>query len=191
MKKVLLLLLCACITISFCSCSDTVELHGLDEFSPANSSIDLCWRLLPSSSFVDDFDYLDGDYEYRYYQKFGGDWYSKEHALMYLIYDESNYLLAKEYTLENTALSSINVFSYNGYQFYENLNFHTLGAYYHRENEDFPYWFNMIAYNDEKCTLVFFGLYVGCPREEDKEVLESDDMILILKTYFSCYDFDA
>ena len=191
MKKVLLLLLCACITISFCSCSDTVELHGLDEFSPANSSIDLCWRLLPSSSFVDDFDYLDGDYEYRYYQKFGGDWYSKEHALMYLIYDESNYLLAKEYMLENIALSSINVFSYNGYQFYENLNSHKLGAYYYRENEDFPYWFNMIAYNDESHTLMFLGFRVDNPKEADTEVLESGDMALILRTYFSCYNFGS
>lgn len=183
MKKALCILLCLAFLFLFCSCHQTIKFDGLDEFSPADSEYSLCQRLLPSESFIDDFDYIDGDYEYRDYYEYYMPFYAREHALMYLIYDESNYLLAKEYMLENIALSSINVFSYNGYQFYENLN--------SPANVDFPYWFNMIAYNDEKCTLMFLGLRVDNPKEADTEVLESGDMALILRTYFSCYNFDS
>ena len=48
----------------------------------------------------------------------------------------------------------------------------------------------MIAYNDDKCELVFMGFYIGPEfSEKDKELLAFSDIGAFLAEYFPFYDF--
>ena len=59
-------------------------------------------------------------------------------------------------------------------------------------NDEFPYRFNMIAFNDDKNTIVFMGLRISSENinETDEQLLTFEDMRAFLEEYFSFYDFD-
>ena len=181
---------------SFSGCMD-VELHGIEKYGRSNSSMTLTQYLIPilegedgEEAFLRDYQYIEGDYFYS--DKGFLTKNAMEKALMYLIYDSEMYGEAKNVALNSFPLSSINRYTYNGYSFIENL------AYYNShidegENLYFPKHFNMVAYNDEKNTIIFIGFIFGKESmdEDDNAALNPFNIELFLKTYFPYYDFDA
>ena len=190
MKKILLTVIAL---FSFFLTSCGLELHGLKEYNPNNSSVSLSKKLLPNEQFVDLFEYENGDY---FYFDSGLELFPEhalERELLYLQYSEQAYINAKEYTINNIDISKKNHFSYNGYEFFENIEYANYNEIVDNdgENKYFPQEFNMYAYNDEKRTLVFLGFYVYKPSTKDTELLKFDNIGDFLKEYFSFYNFTS
>ena len=167
-----------------CLWPQEVYKEGMDGFHVANSSYDLAMCLLPSDNFHKTYPYIDANYYFSY--KRANFRYTVESLLMYLRYDSETYKLAKENAVSTISLSEENRFLYNGYQLIENQTMQEAGSpFFH-----FPDCWNMIAYNDDKCELVFMGFYIGPEfSEKDKELLAFSDIGAFLAEYFSFYDF--
>lgn len=159
------------------------ELSGIEEFNANNSFYGVSARLLPDEKFLELFEYVDGDYHYS--NDMGRR--SQESELLYLIYDEKNYNLAKSYALECVECSTTNIFTFNGYTFFENVTGLTDNP---NSPFEFPYIFNLIGYNDDNRTLCFLGFSIFNPTKKDEQLLTFEDMGAFLKEYFSFYDFE-
>ena len=70
-------------------------------------------------------------------------------------YEPDVYEEAKEFCLQSMTLQEVGVPDYNGYHFIENIKL--------RPNPDgmsnFPWCYNMLAYNDTECKLAFMGYH--------------------------------
>jgi hypothetical protein len=204
-KKIKILCLCVLPLFLFSSCdkyqlTGGISLHGIEKYTPVNSSVEISEYLLPRENYTDHnnyqeflekYPYIDGDYYYIDIE----DWTRyQESALMYLIYDEETYEGAKQFSFSCYSFSAIYQYSYNGYEFLETLLLpEQKGALNEDgENKRFPYQFNFFSYNDQKKTLVFMGFYLGSNKTaRDEELLTFSDMGAFLKEYYSFYDFDA
>jgi hypothetical protein len=130
------------------------------------------------------------------YPYIDGDLYYKDNlfddvqvvCIEYLKYTEEIYPEAKEYMLTNTDYTEEVHYTYNGYEFYENLT-------RPREKGDLDEngmntWglevCHFICYNDSNQTLVFTALY-----QSSDKTCEQEDWGAFLKKYFPYYDFDA
>ena len=196
MKKLLSLLVLIIILCCLISCNiefSSNKLSGIDSYNVANSSVSICYELLPSDDFLELFSYIDGDY---YYVNNAVNFFSTgdEQAIMYLIYEEDIYESAKEFTFQNMYFLENHKYSYNGDEFMVNVCRKMDGRDPNIVNGELdPYWFNMIAFNDEKNTIVFLGFYMpkNLATPEIEQLLTFEDMGAFLKEYFSFYDFDA
>ena len=195
MKKLLslMVLIILCCLISCDMGFSSPNLRGIDKYNEANSSVSLCQELLPSDDYLELFDYIDGDYHYIDNSGYGFS-VRDEQVLMYLTYNEDVYKTAKEFTFQNIYFLENYKYSYNGYEFLVNICRKMEGRDSDIvKSEIDPYWFNMVAFNDEKNTIVFMGFYM--PEElrtpEVKQLLTFEDMGAFLKEYFLFYDFDA
>lgn len=192
MRKLLSLIILLNVTLfTLLSCDKPFERIGIENYHKANSNSSLSLELLPSDDFLEIFDYIDGDYYYicRETPISLGD----EQEIMYLIYEEENYKLAKEYALQNLLLSKDNRYFYNGYEFIENTCRKREGMNTDIVNDEYPNLFNMLAFNDEKNTMIFMGF--NMPKKlvtpEIEQLLTFEDMDAFLREYFSFYNFDA
>ena len=191
MKKAFVLLLLITV-ISCCISCGVYEKKGIDKYSKGNSSFSLSVELLPSDNFLTQFSYIDGNY--YYIDKGGSFTYKDEQEIMYLVYEDDVYERAKEFTFQNIYFLENHKYSYNGYEFMVNMCRQMEGRDPNIVNSEFnPYWFNMIAFNDEKNTIVFLGFYMpkNLATPEIEQLLTFEDMGAFLKEYFSFYDFDA
>lgn len=179
MKKIItFMLIISIVLLSFSSCF-AYELRGIEEYRKENSSVGISDFLIPSYEFLSDFDYLEGDYYYVY----SGNKYYQESELMYLIYNDETYNLAKNCVLNGVNINQKVSFACGDYVFYENLH----------KRSSFPYHFNMVSINDESNTIVFMGFYINKPavdNSEEKNYLASEDFEAFLKRYYSFYNFD-
>lgn len=189
-KLISLIVLLIIMLFTLLSCWKPFERKGIENYNKANSNSSLSLELLPSDDFLETFDYIDGDYYYicRETPISLGD----EQEIMYLIYEGDTYKLAKEFALQSLLLSKDHRYSYNGYEFIENIG-RLEGTDPNVTNSRNPYWFNMIAYNDEKNTIIFIGFNMPkvLATPEIEQLLTFEDMGAFLKEYFSFYDFDA
>lgn len=149
--------------------------HVSDEFNV------VYWYLLPPE-IETKYLYNDGDFYYYDNIMKGG------FCIEYLRYNEEIYFEAKEYMLSHTDYTEEVHYSYNGYEFYENLK-------RPRENGELDengmntwglYNCHFICYNDSKYTLVFTWVM-----QNDAKTCSQDDWGAFLKKYFPYYDFDA
>ena len=194
MRKTLISLIILISLISgSCSSNLVVDLRGIEQYDPTNSSMSISQYLLPCKDFLKKYPYITGDYFYIDTGAFARR--TIEQELMYLNYKDDIYDEVKNISLTSFPLSLTHQYFYNGYVFYESL---LLPKLYNEldadgESRSFPNHFNMISYNGEKKVLVFIGfyLYKGDMSERDKELLTFSDMGAFLKEYFSFYDFDA
>ena len=190
MRKILsLVMLLFSILFTLISCTEPTEKRGISNYHIANSESSLSLRLLPSDDFLEKFDYVDGDYYYISRETIIS--LGDEQEIMYLVYEEDIYDDAKDFVFQRLLLSKEHRYSYNGYEFIENIG-QLEGRDPNVVNDRFPYWFNMVAFNDEKQTIVFLGF--NMPEKlltaEIEQLLTFEDMGAFLKKYFSFYDFD-
>lgn len=165
------------------------EINGIENFDIHDCSVELSYYLFPSEDFVTRFEYEDGDY--WFYESDNWGWgYAKTFA--YLRYSPNHYWEAKQYCMENFALSDVHQYEHNEYHFAEHI-CHTLkGA--DREyipGSDYPRHFNMFAFNDQNHTLIFLGYYCGNPDNPERQLAEQDFSAFLKQVYSVYFDFDA
>ena len=187
MKRLLVLLFVAVILMTLCACS-SVEISGIENYRKQTCSVSLTEYLFPSDDFLTEFSYNNGGYEYR---DTGDLAWGDVTTLCYLSYEDDVYKGAKESCLTNFAFCEEHQFTHNGYQFGEIL--------CHKITDDdgnriiacnYPKQFNMLAYNDEKCTLIFMGYYNGAPGDPEKTLAENDFSSFLKTVYTDYYNFD-
>jgi hypothetical protein len=133
-----------------------VDVCGIENFDRTEGFVEINVHLLPSEDFLNDYSYISAQYDHKKIFKNRLSISATECSLVVVNYDKEQYALAKKYCLQNMDL--INSFKYNGYTFAENIRL-AIGQDRLKEDNSIvcPEWFNMFAYNDEKCCLVFLG----------------------------------
>ena len=165
MKRLYLLL--SIITLfSLTSCDNDYEKKSLDEyierineyeFGFSNTGIDTPKYFLPSVSFFDDYEYIDGSYFYHddsFFKSLSNN-KTAEIAIVSIKYNENFYLDAKEEMLEKIQPYNNKFYEYGDYYFYENSNYFELSV----SERNFPRHFTMACFNDENNVLIFIGFY--------------------------------
>ena len=203
MKKFtcLILIISCCLVLT--SCYQDREENSLEDYIVyiernkcgfSSGGIDSPQYFLPSISFLNDFAYTEGGYHWQEDDIFRGLLTTNvrpEIAILYLKYSEDVYNSAKQTMLEEIAPYNDKFYEYGNYMFYENSN---------EINSDgtrtFPkYKFTMACYNDEKCILIFIGMYSGTlagPSSLDKKYIvdiEGNWEDFIDQYYGEYYDF--
>lgn len=170
----------------FASGCAPVEKRGLDHFEKHTCSVGLTANLFPSDEFLTDFECEYGDYQYFD----SDDWkWGNVNVSAYLCYSTENYENAKDYCLEKLSFCDSHQYEVQGFQFYEILCHQSMS-----ESGDFlggcryPRQFNMFAYNDQTCTLLFLGYYNGEPDNEEKQLAETDFSAFLKAVYYEYYN---
>ena len=171
--------------------------RDIEEYSPYSCSTSGLCHILPyedlskpeqAYDFIEQFDYIEAKYAHYCQDAFFKDWRCR--SIMPFTYSAEVYEEAKQYAMDNFVLSKEHCFSYNGYVFVENITHASTthdGLDENGENKEFPRWFNMFAYNDEKKTLVFLGFYYS----DEVTTLTNENIGDFLKEYYYIYDFDT
>ena len=195
MKKIISFILIICMSLGLTSCYQDLERNSLEEyiayinknnFGFSNVGIDKPAEFLPSISFLDEYEYLEGTYFWRE----DGSWAPKnilpDIALLTLKYDESIYEEAKQVMLEEIKPYGDKFYQYNAYNFYINSNHHTIA---NDKEIRFPKYFTMACYNDENCTLIFVGFYAQTVDEKYLEDIEGNWKDFVDQYFGAYYDF--
>lgn len=203
MKKILgiMLILVLCI-ITFTGCYQDLVESSLDAYKQqisvsncgfSSSSIDSPDRFLPTLTFLEDYEYIDGTYIWKEDDPFRGLFTNNvnpEIAFLCLMYDESVYIDAKDTMLENIKPDN-KFYLYNDYVFYRNLNKVTNPYSGHFPKGSFA----MACYNDKNRTLIFIGCSSvtlagpSCLDQKYIDDIEGNWMDFIDQFYGEYYDF--
>lgn len=135
------------------------QVSGIENYHPADSTLSLSRYLYPSEDFLSRFEYETGDYQY-YYNGVMVDGYAV--AFSVLSYSPDQYEAAKEFCFQMFTDTDEHQYQVGDYHFIEHL-------CYDVENDSgefvhaclYPKMFNMFAYNDSLCALIFTGYYVS------------------------------
>lgn len=176
-KAVLALILIVILSLTSCG---SMQKQGLDKFSHNDSNMSLTLNLIPEN-FIDDFEYVNGDY---YYDDHAPIPFYKvtERVFLFLKYEESIYNEAKSYAMEKLSLSETATECYNEYIFFENYSeFQNLN--------DYPYTFIRFAYNDTKHTLIFLAFDVSAELHDEVDQYSNDWGAFLDRYYGEWYDF--
>ena len=173
------------VSIILCSCRGgyRIDVEGIENFDKSEGYTEINVYLLPSDDFLEEYPYTSIQYNHKEEFKSYLSIAATECSLIVINYDDRQYGKAKDFCLHNMDL--INSFEYNGYVFTENV---MLAIGQNRLNKDnsivCPEWFNMFAYNDEKCCLVFIGANIldGISVHTKTDPIAWDKFLL---TYFS------
>lgn len=165
MKKDVNIILIVLYLIGLSGCYQDLKKDSLDEYiihinknehGYSETEIDHPKYFLPTTTFLEDFLYLNGFYYWREDDPLRGVFSSKvnpEISFLKLTYEENDYLEAKGEMLRNIESYNNKLYSYNEYIFYENTNFVNIKY----ESSHLPEHFTMACYNDYKFTLIFIG----------------------------------
>ena len=175
MKKIIIFILFVC--LFFNSCGYHHEVQGLENFDVNESDVELCQGLIPDN-FIETFTYKDGNYFFSTSEKAPA-FVVCERVFLYLQYDDDIYLKAKQYAMEELALSDDMVVQYNNYMFYDN----------NVNSNRFPYRFKRFAYNDSNNTLIFIGFDVSVELYSEVDEAINDWGIFLEKYYGEFYTF--
>lgn len=154
---------------------------GIENFSPADCSLSLTAHLFPDDGFLQEYTYLEGDYSYCYD---GGILQSRATAIAWVRYAPDVYQKAKEACVQQFSLCKNHCFTVEGYSFAENL-------CHIQENElgkweatcQYPSHFNMFAFNDDDCSLLFLGYYCDDESDEITLLAKSDFEAFLIKAF--------
>ena len=193
MKNSIRLIALVCLVfISFstlCSCSNK-EAHGLGDYrylSLTEISHNSAWesdQFDEIAELIHLYDYLSADY-YCSYNDSLLPHNILERSLYYFEYTEQNYQGAKDYCQNNIRYIGDEITEeYNGYKFYDYYGNRSKETYHHCDN--FPKAFKRVAFNDEKKTIVFLGVYTSGKRT-DEMAEDVKDWGTFLNKYFSDY----
>ncbi len=196
--SIILIMLCSMVLVG---CYQDLERDSLDEYilninqnkiGYSNVEIDHPDYFLPSATFIQDYDYVDGKYYWREDDPLRGLFTTNvdpEISFLCLQYDKTTYYNAKEFMLKEIEPYNNKFYEYKNYVFYENSNFINL----HYRN--FPEWFTMACYNDEKYTLIYIGFNsstlagLSCLDKKYLENFEGNWISFLEQYYGESYDF--
>ena len=181
MKKLSLILVFIVTLSLLCSCALGIfdySYYGIENFHPALSNVGVCRQLIPEN-FLESYEYEDGDFFYECDKNFSSKMIDR--ALLYLIYNDTEYALAKECVLSQLSLRDTGEVL-NEYVFFENIRFTDEWFIDHV----YPYDYNMVAFNDNSNTIVFFGLYSDIARDNPDDSIASH----VIKYYGDWYNFN-
>ena len=189
MLKKLNVLIIIALGLTLLSACSAVEISGIENFQKETCSVELTAELYPTDDFLSRFQYEYGSYQYLDKD----DWkWGDVRVVSHLQYTSENYDNAKEYCLANFAFCEDHFYEYNGYRFAEIL-CHTI-----RDEHDgliigcnYPKHFNMFAYNDQQCILVFLGYYNGDPNLEEKQLALNNFESFLESVYSNYFDFST
>ena len=182
-KRTFCCLIILLLAFSLCSCDGTY-VEGLENCNTMYEDFGLD-KLLHDRSFLDKYSYTDGNFYY-----YGG-FLATSRSLLYLKYNDETYLSAKEELVANSVCSDFS-FNYNGFIFKRSLFVEPDSPYKETVKfEGLDNFFHMIAFNDEKRTIVSIGYCTS-----DKEALHGRDIktdldfAKFIETYYlEFYDF--
>ena len=176
MKRLILsvcsLLLSLSILIWLPSCTYTVTVDGIENFSREDSESSLTRFLIPDN-FLDMFSYIEGDYAYYDDLSYSG---AYETAILYMNYDKEVYDAAKEYALDNLEFMEDVEEFYNEFVFHQRL----ISSDSHKNKRCF------FAYSDEQRILLAVGTHITL--EEGYNYSSVEDFF---DTYFPFYNFET
>lgn len=192
MKKIIAFILVIIISLALTGCYNDIEKNSLEEYIACikqnncgftSTSIDAPEFFLPSISFLEEYEYLEGTYFLRADDPsrglFATEGVFPEIALLALKYEEGTYEKAKQTMLDEIKPHGNDFFQYNDYTFYVN-----------RWSNFFPEQFTMACYNDENHTLMFIGFFANCDIEEKySEDIEGNWESFVDQYYGAYYDF--
>ena len=185
MKKIVAYVMCIIMTYLLAGCSENKSVSGLENFSIHMATMRTGWYLLPSEDFLEKYEYIEGDY-YWELKEDGFLVNCRDSSFIWLRYSKENYDKAKKYTTDTISVAENDRFIYNGYSFFRNLKVEQ------EEKGVFPFWYTGVGYNDEKCILLFMGLFVTGNQEElAASIYESGNWEGFIKEFYPEYDFDA
>ena len=199
MKRLMAILLCCLMVLTLCSCGDRFNgekysekfnVDGIENFDKFEGSIEINQYILPSDTFLEEFNYLDIDYHYRNNFKTIFSIFGTERSLITIHYEQEEYQQAKEYCLQNMQLLESNRVEYNGYVFIDNVKLKTL-----RNNNitrsEFPHYFNMFGYNDDLNCLVFIGFFGEDYWVDDAQQVKDNWGAFLEKHFSDVYDWNT
>lgn len=182
------LLLLISFILSGCNQWLTIEIHGLDNFNAMDCSYSTTRHLLPGEDFIAKFPYEDGDYRY-WDGGFAGGW-GYATACAYMRYSEENYVLAKDYCLENFTFCQEHTAEFNGYTFMTIQQTDAISKSEVHTTCRRPELFNLFVYNDTSATLVFLGYYNGDKDSAERALLDTDLKAFLESAFLSDYSFE-
>ena len=201
MKRIALILSIFFVFFSFAGCVAPMEYYSLEDYKEKIARSDLGYSdleldrpedFLPSQTFLQDFTYLMGEF-YLFERSAFEDFFISEprpsKSFLMLNYEESVYLEAKAFVLQNIPVYEDREYSYGDFQFYVNENF--MDNFKSTETPALPKWFTMVCYNDTNNTICFLGFCNAYPKLDDKYMNDLDNnWESFIDTYFGeYYDF--
>ena len=154
---------------------------SIDEYDPTLSEFSVANYHLPAD-FLDTSGYTNGKF-YWDVEVHWGFLEKLDKSLMWLSFEQAEYEDAKNRILVDIVPLNHQEKEYNGYHFYIKP--------LHQTWENMSSWCRMISYNDQKCTLLFMGMWCEETLYPEVEYM-STDFGLYLETFFGdFYDFDA
>lgn len=171
--------------------SDIYEINGIENFDKFDGPSEINVDILPSDDFAEKFKYIDAQYFYK--ECYDGWWdvLADEKSVVVFKYEETEYVAAKEFCLNEMNLSDTYTLQHNGYIFMENIETAIRYSAYSEETvNSFPQRFNMVAYNDKLNTLVFFGCYFSSYSNEDAMFIISQWGEFLKANFSDMYSFD-
>ena len=200
MKRVILLILIVLSCFGLTGCCET-KMDSLEEYKHyiseskigySSKELDHPDYFLPTHTFLNDYEYIMGEYHYYEHNPFCEivtDKLPPDRTLIVLKYSESTYQEAKECVLNNIPKYDNYYYTYNDYQFYINKNFMDRfdGNYY----PQIPRWFTMVCYNDDNYMICFLGFCNSYPKLDEKYLtdLENNWKSFIDQYYGEWYSF--
>ena len=164
MKKVSICILLSVVLFVLSGCSYVIEYDSLDEYKEfikkngighSDMGLDSPEYFLPSDTFLEDYEYLEGNYYFYENGLFNNMDQFPDRTLITLKYDNEKYYEAKEGVLKNFPQYGECFYTYNNYQFYFNKNF--IDRHYDEHPPEIFHWFTMACYNDENNMVCFLG----------------------------------
>ena len=191
-KAVILIVLCV-LALNLTSCVYTINEKGLENFSPALSSIGITSNLFPCDDFISKYNYSDGDFEYQ--QKANGSLdKTSEYAIAWFKYEADVYKQALEYSLETLDINNKNTKEYNGYTFVEYFE----PGHNTDDNPEISSWwrypdmFFMIFYSEERNIIGFISYKAqNFKSDEEKEYSADKDFGRFLEKVYSSFNWKS
>ena len=181
MEKILCLLLIVLFMLSLPSCRREYHTEGIENYATISNSYEVDKYLFPSENFISKFEYLEADY--WHYQKLIG--YEKSFA--YFVYSPEVYQTAMKFTREEMVFLSDISFEVNGYTFLQRDS-SVLYSDTEKYPVEFPNWFWMMFYSEERNIIGFLGYYCQPARQE---IRADEDFEGFIRYEFPDYDWDA
>lgn len=181
MRKILCLLLILLLVLSLPSCGGKYHTEGIENYATISNSFEVDKYLLPSEDFIRKFEYINADYWHD--QKF----LVYEKSFAYFVYSPEVYQAAMKFTKDVMVFLSDISFEVNGYTFLQR-DPSVLYSNTEKYPVDFPEWFWMMFYSEERNVIGFLGYY--CQPTEQK-IRPDEDFEGFIRYEFPEYDWDA
>lgn len=149
----------------------SIDREGIESFNSADCEVQLLKYLFPDDGFPDLYHYKECEYQYHDPNNLQ----DPVIAFAYFVYAPEDYNNAKTYCIENWEFCELHHYEHNDFTIFEHLSHHIRNE----DNEivtgcDYPNHFNMFAYNDSDCTLLFLGYYSSEADSSANQLAQTD-----------------